>query len=72
MLPKVCLCVTAAASKRTLGSATLASQRLPSMVWSICSAADAHAGSTKVTKPKPLLLPLTRSFMTSVASTTPY
>lgn len=55
----------------TLGSATLASQRRPSMVCSAASAAAAAPGSIKLTKPKPRLLPLKRSFITSAASTLP-
>lgn len=59
-------------STRTFGSATLASQRRPSIVCSTCSAAAAAPASANVTKPKPLDLPLRRSFMMSVASTSPY
>lgn len=55
----------------TFGSATLTSQRLPSMTCSAASALRAEAGSTNWTKPKPRLLALNRSFMTSAASTTP-
>jgi hypothetical protein len=42
------------------------------MTCSQLSAWRADRGSTNVTKPKPRLLPLKRSFMTSAASTTPY